>query len=89
MIIGVEQDHSSKANHDPSEHVRRENGVQEANETWMSTDGEEGRGALSFMGGSPGSQSMAAWLGFVKKRANSVDCNSADRQANQTKNLSS
>lgn len=33
MIIGVEQDHSSKANHDPSEHVRRENGVQEANET--------------------------------------------------------
>lgn len=40
-------------------------------------------------GGSPGSQSMAAWLGFVKKRANSVDCNSADRQANQTKNLSS
>lgn len=51
MIIGVEQDHSSKANHDPSEHVRRENGVQEANETWMSTDGEEERGALSFMGG--------------------------------------
>lgn len=33
MIIGVEQDHSSKANHDPSEHVRRENGVKEANET--------------------------------------------------------